>query len=199
MWFRALALLLILPALSACYLPARFDAEIDLRRTGLYKIDFTGYIAELTLYRKLHEGSIDAEEEAERRQIIENDFLRDSATKEVSYFKKGHFKVVWSKEGDIVKNRFITFFRRNENMLSISMSPKTGAIDVRGKYINKANKDRLVDSGLWMEGELRVKTDTKVVDHNATQVIEGENREKTLIWRITSPYDPSPKLRLFLY
>jgi len=199
MWLRALTLLAVLPLLSACYLPARFDAEIDLRRTGLYSIEFIGYIAEINLYRKLHEGSIDKEEENERREIIENDFRRDESTKEVSYFQKGHFKVHWVKKGDLVKNRFVTFFRRNENMISLSMSPKTGAIDIRGKYLKKQDKDRLVKYGLWMEGEVRVKTDTKIVDHNATQVIEGEGREKTLIWRITSPYDPSPKLKLFLY
>jgi len=199
MWFRALLLIALLPVLSACYLPARFDAEIDLRRTGLYTIDFIGYIAEINLYRKLHEGSITAEEEQKRREIVEKDFLRDSSTKEVTYFQKGHFKVNWHKEGDIVKNRFVTFFRRNENIFSIQMSAKTGQIDIRGKYIKKKDKERLVEYGLWMEGEFRVKTDTKIVEHNATQVIEGKDKEKTLIWRISSPYDPAPKLSLYLY
>ncbi len=196
---RTLLSLLLLPILSGCYLPARFDAEIELSRTGFYSLEFQGYMAEIGLYRAIKDKKLNAEEEAEKVEILKRDFTRDKSVKEFSYFKDGHFKVHYLKKGDITKTGMVTFVRRNENILSITSSPKTGTITIRGKYLKKNDIQRIIDMGLWMEGEVRVKTDAKVLNHNATTVTKGEGRrEQIFTWNINNPYAPAPKLELIL-
>ena len=45
-----------------------------------------------------------------------------------------------------------------------------------------------------MQGQLRVKTDLRVVDHNATTVIK--RKTPIYVWDIKSLLDPSPKINL---
>ena len=43
---KTLILPVVLSALlSGCYIPIRFDAEIEIRRTGAYDFQFDGYMA----------------------------------------------------------------------------------------------------------------------------------------------------------
>ncbi|MCW9033912.1 MAG: hypothetical protein OQJ97_06795 [Rhodospirillales bacterium] len=196
---RVFPFLVLLPILSGCYLPARFDAEIEMSRTGFYSLEFQGYMAEIGLYRAIKEKKLTAEEQAKKVEVLERDFTRDTSVKEFSYFGNGHFKVHYLKKGDITRTGMVTFVRRNEKILSISASKKTGIITIRGKYLKKNDKERLIAMGLWMEGEVRVKTDAKVISHNATSVKDGEGKnEKVYTWIIQNPYSPSPKLELYL-
>jgi len=191
--FLLLTALLITP-LNACYVPASFDAEIEVGRAGFYKIKFDGYMAETNLFNKVVRDKIGQKEEKERVARLKTDLMRDSATKEFEYFKKGHFRIKWEKQGDILKSKMVSFLRRNENLLSISYVKSKGLVTIRGTPISKVNAQRMVDSGLGLQGSLKVITDAKVISHNATKVKDGEGRKKIYYWIITSPFDPSPKL-----
>lgn len=188
-----LTTLLVLP-LSGCYIPASFDAKIEISRTGFYKIRFEGYLAETNLFNKVVRDKISPAEEKERVARLKLDMMRDSATKLFEYFKKGHFRVVWEKQGDILKSKMVSFLRRNENLLSISYVKSKALVSIQGTPISKTNAQRMVDAGLGMQGSLTVITDATVISHNAAKVRKGEGRKKTYIWIITSPFDPSPKL-----
>ena len=181
--------------LASCYLPGSFDAEIELSRTGLYKMSFDGYIVDLNLYNEIRENKLKPEEEKAKADRIITDFRRDRDTKEVSYFGKGAFKVVWSKSGDITKARSVTFFRRNENMLSISYNEEERAITLAGKYVKKEDAERLIQMGLNVQGVLRIKTDARVEGHNATKVTK-EGLVTLYGWQLTSITDPSPKMKI---
>lgn len=185
---------LLLVSVSGCYVPASFDAEIEIGRTGFYKMKFEGYMAETNLFNKVVTEKISPAEEKERIGVLERDLKRDSATKVFEYFKKGHFRIVWEKEGDILKSKMVSFLRRNENLLSISYVKDKAMVSIQGTPISKVNAQRMVDGGLGMRGSLTVTTDARVISHNATKVKDGEGRKKIYIWRITSPFDPSPKL-----
>jgi len=196
---RAALFLMILPFLSGCYLPARFDAEIEISRTGFYSLEFIGYMAEISLYTGLKNGKIDAEEEKKKVEILARDFTRDSSVKEFSYFGKGHFKVNYLKKGDLGRTSTVTFVRRNENILSISRNREKRIVTVRGKYLKKVDIERLVAAGLWMEGEVRVKTDAEVLSHNATTVTAGKGSNVQIYtWNIPTPAAPAPKMTLTL-
>ncbi|MBL6941480.1 MAG: hypothetical protein ISR53_04920 [Rhodospirillales bacterium] len=185
--------LFIVP-LGGCYVPASFDAEIEVGRTGFYKITFEGYMAETNLFNKVVKDNISPKEEEERVARLKNDLMRDSATKLFEYFKKGHFRIKWEKQGDILKSKMVSFLRRNENLLSISYVKSKALVSIQGTPITRANAQRMVDSGLGLQGSLKVTTDAKVISHNANKVKDGEGRKKTYIWVIKSPFDPSPKL-----
>jgi len=101
--------------------------------------------------------------------------------------------VVWQKSGDFTKSKFVSFFRRNENMLSITYSKEKGTVTVRGKPIGKIDAKRLLKMGLNMKGFLQIKTDARVVEHNAAKVTD-KSITKIYGWGITSVNDPSPVL-----
>jgi hypothetical protein len=184
--------------LSGCYLPASFDAELELSRTGLYKMSFDGFIVSTGLYNDIRENKIDKAAAEEKVTVVLRDFKRDSSTKSVSHFGKGAFKVAWSKNGDIIRSRQVTFFRRNENMLSISYNKNTGRIALAGRYISKKNGDRIQAMGLDVKGVIRIKTDAKVLSHNAQKTFK-EGAVTVYFWELKSVYDKAPKMEVVLH
>ncbi len=184
----------LITILNACYVPASFDAEIEISRSGFYEMKFEGYMAEMNLFNKVVKDMISPAEERERVERLKTDLTRDKATKLFEYFKKGHFRIKWVKKGDILKTKSVTFLRRNENILSISYVKKKALVTVRGTPLSQLNAQRLVDAGIGMQGSVKVITDARVIDHNAQNVKKGEGRKKIYSWRINSPFDPSPRL-----
>ena len=180
-------------ALSSCYVPARFYGEIELSRNGYYKMDFEGYVVDAQFYRDLRENKLSAEEIEARKNSVINDFKRDSSTKEISYYGQGAFKVKWVKSGDILKARMVTFFQRNEDMLSIAFVRDKGIITIRGRGLGKAQADQLAKIGLNTEGDLVVRTDARVISQNATKS-EKDGLVTVYSWKVKSVYDPAPKL-----
>ena len=57
-------------ALSGCYLPIRFDAEIEITRNGYYEIFFDGYVTEVTLFDALRRRALSPDEEQERADNV---------------------------------------------------------------------------------------------------------------------------------
>jgi hypothetical protein len=191
--YAALTLAVVL--LTGCYLPASFDTDIELSRNGLYKISFDGYIVDMNIYhglssKKLKEGT---PEMKVKTDAVIADFKRDSDTKSVSYYKQGAFKVKWIKGGDIVKTRQVMFFRRNENIFSVTYNQKKAIITVKGKYILRRDVIRLEQMGLNLQGVVRIKTDAKVIKHNAHK-IWSEGAVKIYGWRLKSLKDRPPLL-----
>lgn len=182
-------------ALSSCYLPGSFDAEIELSRTGLYKMTFDGYIVDVQLYDDLRQNKLTKPQQDEKIAAIIADFKRDGDTKEISYYGQGAFKVIWQTSGDITRTSQVTFFRRNENMLSILYSEKDGTITLQTKYIKKQDADRILQMGLNVQGVLRVKTDARIIAHNAQRVTK-DGLTTIYGFRMTSITDPSPRMKV---
>ena len=187
---------LLAAALGGCYLPVLFDAEVKIMRGGYYEMDFDGYLVWVPLYEGLRTGKISPAEEVEKVERLTVDLTRDTAITDTGYFKLGRFRVRWKKSGDLLRVKSVTFLRRNETFIGIKYVKTTGLITLRGAGIGKSALKRLAEMGLDTEGELRVKTDLPIVEHNATTVTGGE--QKILTWKIKSLFDPSPKLVLEL-
>ena len=185
--------------LAGCYLPVRFDAEIEITRTGYYEIIFDGYVTEVTMFDALRRRSLSPGEEQTRADNVIQDFRRDSSTREARYVKPGIFKVNWQKSGDLLRARMITFFRRNESMLIVKYVKDTRLITVQATPIGKENARKLLDIGLGMQGQLRVKTDANVVDHNAGRVVDTAARnQKMYVWDVVDITAPAPKITISL-
>ncbi len=196
---RALTVLVVMLVVTGCYMPIRFDAEIDISRGGYYQFFFDGYLAKVDLYQGLKDGEINRAEEDAQVKIIRQDFTRDSATKEFEYFKQGHFKVNYQRNGDLLKTKTMTFFRRNEYILGISYNSQTGQISMLGKSLKRDIKERLRASGLDSSGELRIFTDGLVTSHNATTVKPFPSKGpgyKLYTWKIQSLLHPTPALKI---
>jgi hypothetical protein len=165
-----------------------------LRRRGYYNLTFDGYMASAPLYDELSEGKLLAAGEAEKVARLEADIIRDKAVEEFEYIKQGHFKIRWHKEGDLLRVKSVTFLRSNERIVSLRYVRDSGLVTLQGAAIAKSNARRLVDMGLNIQGQLRVRTDAEVVSHNATLVKGTEVR--TYVWNVKSAFDPAPKLVL---
>ncbi len=189
--------MVIAGVLSGCYLPERFDVEMRLNRQGYYSIIFDGYLVDVQIYEALRNGKLTTTEEKKKIAILIRDVKRSPAAKEFSYIRKGYFKINWQRKGDLLKDRMVTFLRRDKPMLILQYVRRTGLITMRGSGVTKAVAKRLFDVGLNMRGEIRFITDAKVISHNATRVKEKKgSRETTYIWKIKSIFDRAPKLKI---
>ncbi len=199
---RIAVLAALFVALSGCYLPMRFDAEIEVTRAGYFNFIFDGYLAKVELYDGLRRNKISSTEEKVEIEKIRTDFARDKNASEFSYLRKGYFRVHWERSGDILKSKTVTFFRRNEYILGISYNSKTGRVGMAGRSLKRDTKNQLNEIGLGgMNGEIRVITDTPVLTHNATKVSKNRKRGpgfKNYIWKITNIYAPTPSIIMAL-
>ncbi len=193
------AAVLLIAALGGCYFPVRFDAEIEISRYGTYSMIFDGYLVDVPLYDGLRKGKVSGLEERRKIELLKTDLTRDSSVKEFQYFKQGHFKVHWVKSGDLLRTGMVTFVRRNENILSLTYNKKKGIITVRSTPIARVTAKRLKEIGLDMQGQLRVKTDAPVVNHNAQKTVKDKKSGKRVyVWNIKSILDTPPKLVVVL-
>ncbi len=188
--------------LSSCYMPLRFDAEIEFYRDGRYSMIFDGYVAKVPFYDGLRTGKIKAADEAEQVEIYRADLSNDPAMSEVRYFKQGIYKVHWERKGDILRSKFVTFIRRNENMLSLRYVKSKGTVQLAGANATREQRQQLRDIGLDMIGEIRVITDAKVAGHTATEVRDWPEKGpdfQMYIWKIPNIFTPSPNMVIQLH
>jgi ribosomal protein L24E len=192
-------LFLAILSLSSCYLPVSFDTEIEISKHGLYNISFDGYIVDLNIYRGLSDKKLkeDTDEMKVKTDATIADFRRDKSTKSALYYKQGAFKVKWVKSGDIIKTSQVIFLRRNENIFSITRDKKKEIITLKGKYFKNKDIEGFERIGLTFRGVVRIKTNAKVITHNA-QKVWNEGSIKFYGWRLKSMHDKPPLLIMSL-
>jgi len=192
---KVLALVLGTAVLSSCYMPVKFDSELEVNRAGYYNIVFDGYLAETNLYTGLKDGKIDRAEEKKRVAVIERDMTRDTATKNFKYYKQGHFKLNWESSGDLLKTKMVTFLRANELIFQIKYVAKSGYIVFETKSISKDNRKRLIQAGLNMQGQIRFKTDMPIKSDNASfkKKDPKDPRFTWLVWDVKSVMGARPR------
>ena len=190
----AVAIALLAVSVSACYVPVNFDANVTINRKGQFEMAYDGKVVWAPLYEKLRRGKLTRTEEREAVATIETDLARDSSFSEIKYDRHGYFRVRWEKSGDLLRSKMISFIRRNERLLSLKYVSTSGQITLNGTSVSRSRAQQLIDKGLGIAGALTVRTDAKVVDHNAHSVTEDQFRWRTYSWRVRSPFDPSPRL-----
>ncbi|MBT7249455.1 MAG: hypothetical protein HN877_09620 [Rhodospirillaceae bacterium] len=173
--FAALTFMFIV--LGGCYMPMRYDAEIEITRQGYYKFIFDGYLAKVELYDGIRRNKIDLTKEKEEIEKIRKDFATDANASDFAYHRKGYFRVHWEREGDILKSKTVIFLRRNEYILGMSYNRKTGRVGMQGRSLKKDTRNKLAEIGLGgTNGEIRVITDLPMIASNATKVAKNRKR-----------------------
>ena len=160
-------------------------------------------MASVDLYKGLKEGTISPQEEKKKIEIIRVDFTRDSSVKEFKYFKLGHFKVNWHRNGDLIRVKSVSFFNStSQYIIGMRYNKKTRKITISTKSVAKSAKKKLYELGLDWSGQLRVFTDAKVLSHNATTVKKNKRlggRFMTYTWDIKNIFTPTSKMVIQLY
>ncbi|MDA0664128.1 MAG: hypothetical protein O3B08_15005 [Proteobacteria bacterium] len=196
MIIRVLPLLAVLLLASSCYVPAKFEADLNIDESGKFAFRYNGNLLAVTLLRKLSFGEVTKENLAENAAIYERDLARDSGFKKIKHLEGAMYGVEFDRQGDIVKERTFSFVRSNALFLGVKRR-KDGLIEVFGSRPPKNLVDALIDYGFDVRGVFRVWTNAKVVSHNAQQSRE-EGSPKVYQWRIQSMRDTPPSLILEL-
>ena len=184
----------LITGLNGCYVPVSFYSEVEIGRTGYYEMKYDGYLVWAPLYEKLRKGHLGPTEEKEKVGQITADLKRDSATREVRYMRRGRFKVDWRKSGDLMRTRMVTYVRQSEKIITLKFIKDSGEIVFEGTAVSRSRAKQLTEAGLNIAGDLRVKTDARVVSHNATSVSKNGRRGRIYAWKIRSAFDPPPRL-----
>ena len=93
----------------------------------------------------------------------------------------------------------MTFFRRNENMVSISYNKNTGRVLVAGRSLSEKQRKQMHDLGSGMIGEMHVINYTIVIAYNATKVKKLSKRGprfRMYTWEIKNIFDKTPSIRM---
>lgn len=168
--------------LSGCYLPTKFVAEINIQRNGDYTLTYDGVLVSSNLVPGLMTGDPNEQEIAERIGGVHSDLGRDSAFRQIDYLGDGAFQVLYERSDNIFEHSSFNFVRQDSKFISMAYVRKTGQITIRGSIIPENQRPALAEVGYVMTGELRITTDARVIEHNATGVVEAEGGGLTYIW-----------------
>jgi len=194
---RAALLLVVAAGLDGCYLPTDFNAMIQVAKDGRYVLNYSGQLTSVGLAKSLTQGKLSKKEEAERIQKTQIGLMRrNSAFRSVQYERQGRFKVDYESIGDLERTPFVTFVDGSSKFLTIKHLKKKGTVTVGGEKMKDQYVRELVKLGLKPGGTLRVRTDAKVLEHNADSVRGHRTRE--YLWEIKGFRGPPPKLVLQL-
>jgi hypothetical protein len=199
---RPLCAVVLVLAAAGCYVPVRFDAEIEIDRAGYYSLIFDGYVARAALFKDIKEGALTATERERRLAQVERDLARDEAASEVAHVRDGIFKLHWKRSGDLLAAKSVSFLRRNETLLSLSYVRSSGRITVAGTPVSDSQAQQIEDMGLTIQGEVRVITDARVIDHNAASERDWPDkgpRFKMYTFPVPNPRAPTPKLTIQIH
>jgi len=190
---RAGALALALPLLlSGCYLPTDFDVLIQVTGDGRYVLAYKGQLTSVGLAKSLRSGNSTEKESADKIRKVQLGLLkRDSGFKSVEYEGQGRYLVDYESMGRVQKHRFVTFVDGSSKFLTIKYLEKEGTVTVSGEKMKDQFVRELINMGLQPSGVLRVRTDAKVLEHNADNVRGKRTREYT--WDIKGFRGPAPK------
>ena len=191
----AIALLIaVLPILSSCYVPDKFNAEIRVARNGDYSLTYSGVLTWAPLYMEIARGEVTGDAIQEKIEAIRRDIKRDPQFTYVRSIGRAQFEVRYKRTGNFAATPgMVTFVRRNAKIFNID-ARADGTVTV---YAETPNIDKLrpmAEAGLLVRGTLRVISDMRVVNPgNPTAVYSDKDSDWTVYdWIIdgTKPVYP---------
>ncbi len=190
-------LITALIGLTGCYLPSDFEAIIQISQDGRYVLGYQGQLTNVGLAKSLADGKLSKKAAAERIQKTQLGLMRrDSGFKAVEYERQGRFKVDYETVGTVHRIPYVNFVDSASRILMIKYLKKNGTVTVSGEKVKDQYVRELVRLGLRPSGTLRIRTDAKVLSHNADSVRGRRTRE--YVWNIKGFRGPAPKLILEL-
>ena len=191
---RHLALiLLLLTALSGCYFPSDYEADLSIEADGKYAFRYVGELTYLPLLQKLSDEGVSKEEVQELVEAARQDLARDKSFKEVTFVRDAKFRVRYERQGDIIGEKSFNFVCFNARFFSI-LPLEDGTVKIKGNRPPQSYVPRLNKMGLRPNGIFRVWTSAEAIDNNAAAV-EGETK-RVFAWIVEDMTQPSPYLVL---
>lgn len=190
---RVFLLALFVGAISGCYLPMDFKADLRIKADGNYNFQYQGMLVYVPLLEKISKNELSRDALTKYVTAVEQDLQRDRNFTEVQYVDKAAFRVRYKKFGNILQEKTFNFVRQNARLLSLARHPN-GTISITGDKPNTEIAEELEKSGIVMRGTLRIQTEAQVVKHNADEVLTAV--APVHVWNIEGLKKPSPSLVL---
>lgn len=190
---RIFVLALFFGAVSSCYLPMDFKADLRIKADGNYNFQYQGMLVYVPLLEKIAKKELSRDGLTKYVTAVEQDLQRDRNFVEVQYVDKAAFRVRYKKFGNILQEKTFNFVRQNARLLSLARHPD-GTISITGDKPNTQIAQELEKSGIVMRGTLRIQTEAQVVKHNADEVLSAA--APVHVWNIDGLKKPSPALIL---
>lgn len=184
----ALALLM----LSGCYLPDRFQLDMNIDGAGNYAFIYRGDLVALNFLRKIGAGEVDGDDPDEIAAYV-SDLERDSGFTAVDYIGQARYRVAYERQANIFEFGSFNFVRRTGPFITIKRTPE-GLIRLEGNRPNQRYRQELTAAGFQTRGTVRVWTTNRVLSHNATEVQAGN--PALYIWVIDSMEQPRPEMTM---
>lgn len=199
-WLRAMALAVVALALSSCYVPDRFHAELRLSRYGDYLLTFEGDLVYLPIQYDYANGRVPPDQDARRQKEIHDDLARDTAFSQVVSLGHGRFHVSYSGPvkyagvhgARLGRDELIAILRRDARLLAIKSNPDNRIV-IAANSLKPSDAEMMAKQGIGMRGEFRVTTDANVIENNASEIRQF-GTYKVYIWNIENPLSPMPHM-----
>lgn len=174
-----------LSLLTACLIPEKFEAKIDIKSDGTYSFIYDGTLALGAVLEAVEKGKLDTKTETDLQKFT-IELKKDPTFKKVEYIGKGRYKVLVEKQGKA--GEAYHFISRESKIVSITPQ-KDGTVGISAMKLDKKLIDQLAALGSKIDGSLSVtlSSGVKVVSHNATSEPSLFGMLGGYKWSIKSP------------
>jgi len=176
--------------ISSCMFPEEFKSEVNINKDGTFTFEYKGTLtfvmgrAEEVESGKLTLDDSDIED-------LKNELAEDKGFESIEYIGHSKFKVKYNKNGKLTE----PFNFIDESIKIFSIAPKDdGVIEVKGIKLNKSDIKKLKKIKLTIDGELKLSTNGKVIEHNASSTPSLFGLIGGYVWVVKSLDDPQPKI-----
>ena len=174
-----------LSLLTACLIPEKFEAKIDIKSDGSYFFVYDGTLALGIALDAVEKGKLDAKTEADLQKLTA-ELKKDPVFKKVDYIGKARYKVLVEKHGQAGETYH--FISKESKIVSI-IPQKDGTVSISAMKLDKKLIDQLATLGSKIDGSLSVSlgSGVKVVSHNASSEPSFFGMLGGYKWSIKSP------------
>jgi hypothetical protein len=148
--------------LTSCLVPEEFTSTLNIDKNKQYKFSYDGTVAYGTALAEIKErGQLSQADNAEIKKAEAN-LRKEKGFSSVEYVGRGRFKVRYEESGPVQFGKKIFL-----DMIEFRSAPG-GAIQILGTDISPENRNELSKLDLKLDGTLKVTSDIRVIEHNAT-------------------------------
>ena len=160
---KGLVLLPLIVLLAGCFLPDNFQLDIIANRDGSYTVDYAGDLIFVPAYAELKQGKGSDRDQAFTGLLEE--IRKEPGFKSAEYKGQARYRVTYHQEGKLDKQPYI-FVGDSAPIFRIEKRPD-GTIELGAAKLKNEDVTQLKMLELHSHGKVSVKTDGKVVKHNA--------------------------------
>jgi len=160
---KGLVLLPLIVLVAGCLLPDNFQLDITANRDGSYTVDYAGDLIFAPGYAELKQRKGNDHNEA--FTVLLEQIRKEPGFKSVEYKGQARYRVTYHREGKVDKEPYI-FVGDSAPIFRIEKRPD-GTIELGATKLKDNDVTQLKMLELHSHGKVSVKTDGKVVKHNA--------------------------------